>query len=177
MPEAVGKILRDFPAALKKAAVFVNADTDAIGKYIDSGVDTIQLHGDENADFAEKLKKGFGLEIWKALRPRSKEEVDSFRSFPADKFLLDAFSASARGGTGKTADWKLAAYAVETLNAPVILAGGLKLANISEALSVVSPFGVDLSSGVEKSPGIKDEKLIKEFFSAPEIKSRLNFDG
>jgi hypothetical protein len=133
-------------------------------EYAKAGIDTAQLHGDEPPELAEKLSLSGKLEVWKAIKPESKEDIEKYKDYPADKFLIDAFSAEAHGGTGKKADWELAKLAVDTLKAPVLLAGGINSQNAKEALDKVSPFGLDLSSGVEKSPGIKDHGLVNEFF-------------
>lgn len=147
------------PVGFRKVGVFVNASRSEIFSYIEHGIDTVQLHGGEDEDFALKLKGS--AEIWKAVRPRDKDEILQYMDYPADKFLIDTFSKTEKGGTGKTCDWELARFAVEKLPAPVILAGGLNVNNIAEALSRVCPDGIDVSSGVEISPGIKDPLLIE----------------
>ncbi len=81
----------------------------------------------------------------------------------ADAVLLDAYSASAYGGTGERVDWHQAADIVQALKVPVILAGGLKPSNIAEAIAIVQPYGVDVSSGIESAPGIKDASMMRAF--------------
>ncbi|OGV48451.1 MAG: hypothetical protein A2017_19585 [Lentisphaerae bacterium GWF2_44_16] len=140
--------------SIKKVAVFVNSPFEEIMKYISCGIDVVQLHGDEGPDFALKISEY--AEVWKAIRPRSEEDVRKYTSFPAKKFLIDAFSEKQRGGTGKTADRELARLALSTYSRPVILAGGLNPENVYEAVKTVKPYGIDVSSGVEISPGVKD---------------------
>ncbi len=161
-PGKVSLISQSLKTEISKVAVFVNPSRDDIEKYVSAGADVVQLHGDETADFAENVAKS--AEVWKAIRPRSKDDILKYKGFPAAKFLIDAAGGTEYGGTGRKSDWELAKFAVEILGAPVILAGGLNPANIAEAISSVEPFGVDLSSGVESSPGIKDHAKLKDVF-------------
>ena len=161
-PEQVSRIAGSLKAGIRKVAVFVNPGLDEINAYIAAGADVIQLHGDETAEFAEKIAEF--AEVWKALRLKTEDEALNFRKFPASKFLLDAFSEKEYGGTGRKADWNIAKFAVETSSVPIILAGGLNPANIAEAVNSVNPFGVDISSGVESSPGIKDLGKLSKLF-------------
>ncbi len=164
---SVKEIAGEIPGNVLKAAVFVNPTIDEVKEYVAAGVNVIQLHGDETAEFAEEVAK-FAV-VWKALRPENRNDVLKYRDYPADKFLVDTFCGNAYGGTGKTADWDSAKFAVENLNKPVILAGGLNPANIAEAVKSVLPYGIDVSSGVESSPGVKDHGKLTLLFS--EIRS------
>jgi len=165
-PEQTARIISSCKADVENVGVFVNASFENILAYIDAGINIVQLHGDESADLARKLS-GFA-EVWKALRPETKNELNDFANYPADKFLIDAYCPDLRGGTGKTANWDLARFAVDFFNAPVILAGGLGAQNVKEAISKVRPFGLDASSGVEISPGVKDHSLVDEFIKTVE---------
>ncbi len=84
----------------------------------------------------------------------------------ADRIVLDALHPSAYGGTGQTVDWELAAEIVAASSVPVVLAGGLNPGNVAEAIRQVQPFGVDVSSGVESAPGVKDPAKLRAFFEA-----------
>ena len=163
-PENVELILNklEVPESFRKVVVSVNANKDELESYIDAGINTIQFHGGESAEFAEKFANV--AEIWKVIRPRNENDILTAADFPADKFLLDPFDSKLYGGTGKTIDWGLAQFAVKTLNKPVILAGGLSPDNCIEAINAVEPFGIDVNSGVEISPGLKDHKKINELF-------------
>lgn len=160
---SVKDIVGEIPEHVMKAAVFVNPSIDEVRKYIDAGVDVIQLHGDETAEFAEKIAEF--AEVWKAIRPESGNDILKYTDFPASKFLIDALAVTAYGGTGKTADWASAKFAVDKLKAPVILAGGLNPGNIVEAVKTVHPYGIDVSSGVEMSPGVKDHRKLSALFA------------
>jgi len=161
-PEKVLHLTSILKTGIRKVAVFVNPSLDEVNEYLAAGVDSVQLHGEETAEFAEKIAKF--AEVWKALRPKTEDEVLFYRKFPASKFIIDAFSEKEYGGTGTKADWNLAKFAVGKLSAPLILAGGLNPANIAEAVNSVKPFGVDVSSGVESSPGIKDHAKMARLF-------------
>ncbi|MFA6567270.1 MAG: phosphoribosylanthranilate isomerase [Victivallales bacterium] len=170
---SVKGIAGKIPGNVMRVAVFVNPTIDEVKKYVGAGVNAVQLHGDETADFAEEVAKF--AEVWKAIRPETPNDVLNYRDYPADKFLIDTFIGNAYGGTGKTADWESAKFAVENLKAPVILAGGLNSANIAEAVESVRPYGVDVSSGVESSPGVKDHGKLTALFS--KIRSCVNRPG
>ena len=179
-PERVSEILAALPENydFKKVGVFVNAELEEIESYLQAGLDTLQLHGDESADFARncaelKTREGNPPEIWKAFSPTTRSEIEACQMFPADKFLLDAFKKGMRGGTGKVMDLNLAEFAVSTLPKPVILAGGVSPANLAEIVERVHPYGVDANSGVETSPGVKDEKKVERLL---EIAGTLSFE-
>lgn len=159
-------VIEAIPADKRKVGVFVNAAEKFIESYLQAGVTTIQLHGDETPTDVERLKSRFpNAKFWKAIRPQTRQDVENATQFPVDAFLIDAFSSSARGGTGDAADWQLAALAVNILPKPVILAGGLNPDNVGEALKRVEPAGIDASSGLETSPGIKDSDKMLSFIS------------
>ena len=159
---SVGEIVGKIPESVLKVAVFVNPTIDDVKKYVGAGVNVIQLHGDEPSDFAEEIAKF--AEVWKVIRPETEDDIMKYRDYPARRFLIDSYSGKAYGGTGKTADWGIAKFAVENLKAPVILAGGLNPANIAEAVESVHPHGIDVSSGVESSPGLKDHGKLTRLF-------------
>ncbi len=148
----------------KKTGVFVDTDIDFIKTYIDAGIEIIQLHGNENAKFAEECSKL--AEVWKVIKPQSTEDIAKFANFPADKFLLDTFHKDLHGGSGITMELKLAQFAVKHLQKPVILAGGLSPDNVTKIVKMTLPFGIDVNSGVESSPGVKDHTLIQKLFQS-----------
>ncbi len=122
--------------------------------------DILQFHGDETPDYCKK----FPQKIIKAFRIKDKESLVDIPKYEVDYYLLDAYSEVAPGGTGRTFNWDLAKEA-KKFGRPIILSGGLNPENIIEALKKVSPFGVDVSSSVEASPGKKDHKKLKEFIT------------
>ena len=125
-----------------------------------SKINTIQLHGNESAEFCEEVKKTFPLlEMIKAIR------IDELQKSTAltDYQLIDSISDQAWGGTGKTVDWEKAA---KIAGKPVILAGGINPENILKAMKEVKPFALDVSSGVETSPGVKSAQKLRELFKA-----------
>ena len=147
-----------------KVAVFVNEDLDEIQEYLKMGIDIVQLHGDETADFASAIDS----EVWRAIRLREEAQMETFKDYPCSKFLIDSFvkDSAIPGGTGHVANWELAQKFVQAVDKDVLLAGGITRKNFAEALQEVKPFGLDLSSGVEKSPGIKDQKKVIELFDS-----------
>ena len=147
---------------LKRVGVFVNATSGQIEQYINAGIDTVQLHGNESALFAAKCAEL--AEVWKVIKPQSEEDIAKFAHFPVNRFLLDTFHKELAGGTGITIDTELAKFAVGHLPKPVILAGGLSPENCPEIIRKTAPAGIDVNSGVEHAPGIKDHTLIQKLF-------------
>lgn len=169
-PETVRTILSELTEGrsdFRKVGVFVNAGIEEVESYLQAGLDTLQLHGDESAEFARKCAvltspaTGRPPEIWKAFSPIDHVAVNKYRGFPADKFLVDSFKKGMRGGTGTVMDVDVAKFAVDTLPKPVILAGGLSPDNAGKIVEKVRPYGIDVNSGVETTPGVKDEKLMR----------------
>lgn len=166
-PEAIAAILSELPAERPlTVGVVVNESPGALDEIVRvSGVDVIQLSGDESPD----LLDGIDHTVWKTLRfpagttfEQASRILESWLSpsRPVDALLIDAAVPGRYGGTGHTADWELVARLAETY--PVILAGGLTPANVAGAIESVHPFGVDVSSGVEVD-GSKDPGLIQAF--------------
>ncbi len=123
-------------------------------------LDILQFHGDETPDYCQR----FPQKIIKAFRIKNEESLVNIPKYEVDYYLLDTYSEEFPGGTGRAFDWGLA-EAAKKFAKPIILSGGLNPENIVEALKKVSPFGVDVSSGVESSPGKKDHKKLKEFIT------------
>ncbi len=158
--------------ALHRCGVFVNADFATISAAFDEmALEVVQLHGDEGPEFARRLREELGVETWKALRPRSGEEfareMEQFAG-EVDGVLLDGWSKTARGGTGTPFPWADVASRRNELpdDLRFVAAGGLGPANVAEMMELLSPDVVDVSSGVERAPGLKDHTLIHEFAAA-----------
>jgi phosphoribosylanthranilate isomerase len=154
-------IAADVPANVKKVGVFVDQPAGDIARIMDEvGLDIAQLHGHETADFC----RGVGRAVIKTIALRDDGFVN-LADFDADVMLLvDAHDAVRRGGTGKTVNWDVARDIAAAR--PTILAGGLNAANVKLAIRSVRPYGIDVSSGVESSPGIKDATRLRRFFEA-----------
>ena len=150
------------PPGVSSFGVFVNPDEELVLKAIMvGGIDVVQLHGDEDPDFCKR----FSPRVVKALRLRSEEDLERIKPYEGcvRGFLIDAWVEDQYGGTGRRVDLTLAARAIGMTERPVILAGGLSPENLEEVLKEVRPYGVDVSSGVERSPGKKDLSLCKRF--------------
>jgi phosphoribosylanthranilate isomerase len=157
-------------AAMRRRAqlvgVFVNAGLDEVVTTADVvGLTYVQLHGDEGPSFAEAVARRAGVKVIKAARVGARADVqalDAFRN--VDMHLLDTFRAGTPGGTGETFDWDLVAE--RRSRADLLLSGGLTPENVSAAIARTTPWGVDTSSGVEASPGIKDPAKVEAFLAA-----------
>lgn len=166
-PELAQNIIQNLQTTAQKVGVFVNMSADEINEIVDlCGLDIIQLHGEETTELAEQL----GCErVWKAFHVTSVADIAQAAAYPASAIVVDTATAGLRGGTGKTCDWQLAAQAAQKFT--TILAGGIKPENILEAIAIVKPFAIDIASGVEAAPGIKDHNKIRELFEKLETRN------
>jgi phosphoribosylanthranilate isomerase len=162
-PEAARAMVRRLPPFVTSVGVFAN-ETDA-GRVIsiarEAGATAVQLHGPGFPDLQELLS-AFTLVV--AVPVREGFKAEALGKFRLNAYLLDAFDADRLGGTGKTFDWNAAREAKRY--GPIILAGGLTPENVGQAVRVVRPFAVDVASGVESAPGIKDSAKLSAFFAA-----------
>jgi len=160
--EAAAQIIRELPPQVLKAGVFVNSPKDVVTRAAqECGLNLLQFHGEETPEYCLQ----FGLPSIKEFRIRDAASLESLPAYKTHAWLLDAYSPSQRGGTGETFNWALAAEAPKP-GRPIFLAGGLTPENVSDAIRQVRPYGVDVSSGVEKAPRFKDHAKLKAFIEA-----------
>lgn len=165
-PELAARITESVGMRMEKVGVFVNLSIDEIIEIEDAvPLDTIQLHGDESPEFIAELRSESDATIIKAVRIDPQFDANSVLSYGADAILIDAYSEGGRGGTGLTVDRAIARQIAELVD-QVYLAGGLTPENVALAINAVRPFAVDVASGVESSPGIKDPTKVKAFIEA-----------
>lgn len=169
-PAVVRSIVAALPPFVLTVGVFVNEDPAVVRTILDEcGLALAQLHGDETAAYCQSLSRP----VLKALRLRDRATFLALAEFQGRAnvrgFLVDAYHEAAYGGTGQTVDWSLAAEAARA--APILLAGGLTPANVGEAVRLVKPYGVDVSSGVEARPGKKDPDKVKAFIEQARLVS------
>jgi phosphoribosylanthranilate isomerase len=157
-PERAREIAAALPSAVTAVGVFVNQDAAEVNRIAETAqLGAVQLHGDETPAFAAAISRP----VLKACAA----DDDRLGRWPAAvTLLIDVFDRERRGGTGQTVDWEKAAAVAATRE--VLLAGGLTPANVAAAVARVRPFGIDVSSGVERAPGIKDAAKIDALFAA-----------
>jgi phosphoribosylanthranilate isomerase len=156
-PAEVRAIVRRLPPLVTAVGVFVDPTRDEVLRAVDaSGVGVVQLHGDEPPELCLSLP----LPVLKAIRVTDAHSLAQLASYDVQGFLLDAPSPG-YGGSGATFDWSLAAEVAREL--PIVLAGGLTHENVAEAVRTVSPWAVDVASGVESAPGVKDAERMARF--------------
>ncbi len=156
-PAQVREISRQLPPWVIRVGVFVNEDPLVVRELLrDCYLDLAQLHGEESLQATELLPG----KVIKAFRA-GKDPIDlSWRETPLRAVLVDTYQPNSQGGTGQTFDWSLFGE-YRKLGFPLVLAGGLRPENIIEAIRATGADGVDLSSGVELRPGVKDQSKIK----------------
>jgi phosphoribosylanthranilate isomerase len=161
-PQAVRDIVRGLPAGPRRVGVLADEPPERVRELLDfCGLDLAQLHGDED----EAVLRAVGLaRAWKAVHLRSPEDVARALALPPVTLVVDTAAGDARGGSGVTGDWVLAARLAA--QRPVLLAGGLNPENVAAAVAAVRPAGVDVSSGVEAAPGRKDAGKVRAFVAA-----------
>ncbi|HEV8723650.1 MAG TPA: phosphoribosylanthranilate isomerase [Candidatus Binatia bacterium] len=165
-PEKAREILQALPAGSFNVALFVNAAKEKVQEIIAHGqlpggrqaYNGLQFHGEENATFC----RGWGMKVIKAFRVKEKNSLAGMKDFPADFYLLDSWSTG-YGGSGEQFPWDWL-DGIDTNK--LILSGGLRVDNVADAIHRIHPFGVDVCSGVEARPGIKDHVRLKEFILA-----------
>lgn len=161
-PAVAKHIIRNLPPFVLPVGVFVNDPPDTVRKLFDEcGLALAQLHGDESPGFCELLRRP----VLRAIRLRDRSSLLALAEFKGRTgvrgFVVDVFSSTSYGGTGQTTDWRLAGEVAKIV--PIVLAGGLTPENVPDAIRQVHPYGVDVSSGVEHSPGRKNPAKIRAF--------------
>lgn len=144
-----------------RVGIFVDPSFETVMEVAKSvRLDTIQLHGRETPEFAEDIRNE-GFRVWKVVKVAGAKSLQGFVDYPCDALLLDTCDPSSPGGTGKSFDWNL----LHEWEAPLpwILSGGLTPETVSEAVLRLSLTGVDVASGIESAPGIKDHELMRAF--------------
>jgi phosphoribosylanthranilate isomerase len=166
-PGVAAGIARQVRRKVETVGVFVNQPLDEIASAVDVlGLTHVQLHGDEGPSFCTAVGQRTGAKVIKALRIAHAADIRDAERYRTDFHLLDTAKAGTYGGTGQTWDWGLIAQRRSKL--PLILSGGLTGENVAEAIAAVKPWGVDVASGVEASPGVKDPAKLEAFFAAVE---------
>jgi len=161
--DAARTIIAQLPPFVTTVGVFVDEDPARVKELAAAvGLDWLQLHGKETPEYCRSLDR----RVIKAFRIKDENSLDELAPYQgaAQALLLDTYKKGQVGGTGETFNWNLALEAKKY--GPIILAGGLTAANVSEAISVAQPVAVDVASGVEVSPGKKDPEKLKAFFAA-----------
>lgn len=162
-------LARAVPTGVRSIGLFVNPEDEELER-IATGIqlDMIQLHGDETPERVAEIKARFAMPVIKAIRVATKYDLEGIEEFEdaADWLLFDAKPANAElpGGTGQSFDWNI--LKGKSFKKRWMLSGGLDTDNVKEALSILKPNAVDISSGVESAPGIKDAEKIKSFIKA-----------
>ncbi len=160
--EKARSIVRKLPPFITTVGLFVDEtveNMEAVCRFC--GLDAVQLHGNESPGALNKLKD---FKTIKAFRIQNEKDIGPIKKYKPSAILLDGYSENKMGGTGTTFNWKIVKKLKTSI--PIIVAGGLTYLNVSQAIKVVKPYGVDVSSGVESKPGEKDKGLIKKFIDA-----------
>jgi phosphoribosylanthranilate isomerase len=164
-PGVAAGLARAVRRRIELVGVFVNQPLDDVEAAADAiGLTHVQLHGDEGPAFCAAVRERTGCRVIKALRIGSAADVRDAARFHTDLHLLDSAVHGLRGGSGRTWDWELAAQ--RRSDVPVILSGGLTPENVAEGIAAVRPYAVDVASGVEAAPGIKDPAKAEAFVRA-----------
>jgi len=167
-PGVAAGIARPMRRQVELVGVFVNQSLDEIAGMVDVlGLTHVQLHGDEGPSFCQAVAQRTGAKVIKAVRISHAADLRDLERFHTDFHLLDtAAGAGEYGGTGRTWDWSLLTQ--RRNKTPYLIAGGLNPENIAEAIAATRPWGVDVSSGVESAPGVKDPAKLESLFAAIE---------
>ena len=159
----------EIAAAVKRrvevVGVFVNPTLEHVAETAEEvGLTMLQLHGEEGPAFCAEAARRTGCRVIKAARVRSRADIQALGAFHTDFHLLDSYTPGRPGGTGETFAWDVARG--HRSSVPVILSGGLTPDNVADAIATLRPFAVDVASGVESSPGVKDAAKLDAFAAA-----------
>src|SRR3989338_5765630 len=158
-PSKARKIVEALPPFVTPVGVFVNQKERAVRDICQFvRLQTLQFHGDEEPAYCKRFKD---YKIMKAFRIRDDFDFAVLEQYKVDAYVFDAYQDNAFGGTGTTFNWHL--IQPKQIKRPFILSGGLSAGNILQALETLKTYAVDVSSGVERSPGLKNHALVKEF--------------
>ena len=159
-PSKARKIIEALPPFVVPVGVFVNQSEKAVREICRfTRIHTVQFHGDEKPVYCKRF---VDYKIIKAFRVESFFPFEDLKKYKVDAFLFDTYQEGIEGGTGKVFNWKI--LVGQKFDKPIILSGGLSAENVQKALEMVSPQAIDVSSSLEKSPGIKSPRLIRNFF-------------
>ncbi len=160
-PQDAARIIDELPPFVNCAGVFVDAPVKIVEKIArQCKTGTLQFHGNESHEYCSYFRKKY--KVIKAFRIKNKKDLKDLAKYKVDGYLLDTFVRGIKGGTGKAFDWRLAKQAKKIVS-PIILSGGLNPENIADAIRLVKPYAVDVSSGVELRPREKDKILMEKF--------------
>ncbi len=163
-PQRARKIVEALAGSVRAVGVFVDASAEEIRSTAKrAGIESVQLHGDFSAETCRELAREF--RVIRAFSTDGRFQPEDAGSFPDCDVLLDSHHAELRGGTGLTCDWP-AARATLPFARFLILSGGLNAQNVGQAIATVAPHAVDVCSGVESAPGVKDYRTIEKFIAA-----------
>jgi phosphoribosylanthranilate isomerase len=165
-PQHAAEIADQYRRSAEIAGVFVDAKIDHVVQLANEiGLSIIQLHGNEGQQYCEVVAQRTGARVIKAFRVQNRSVLAEMGKYwDVNYHLLDSYKAGVPGGTGQTFDWSFVRESKHT--APLILSGGLTPENVAEAITVVRPYAVDVASGVELAPGVKDQDKMRAFFQA-----------
>ena len=163
-PEIARQIIETIPRSAGAVGVFVDATADEIRNTAKrAGIESVQLHGDFSPETCRELAREF--RVIRAFRTEARFQPEDAGAFPDCDVLLDAHHIELRGGTGVTCDWS-AARATLPFTRFLILSGGLNAQNVAHAIAAVAPHALDVCSGVESAPGVKDYRTMEKFIAA-----------
>jgi len=170
-PSAARAIIKGLPPFVLTVGVFVNEDVGRIKETAaQAGLSCVQLHGDETPARAVDVVEMACPRVIKAFRVAEGFDIISLDAYSVQACLLDAYKPGVPGGTGETFDWGTAVEAAKRNR--IILSGGLTPDNVGQAVDMVRPYAVDVSSGVEAAPGIKDAAKVRRFIEAAKAAGR-----
>jgi phosphoribosylanthranilate isomerase len=163
--EEAARIAGAYRRTAEVCGVFVNQTLEEVAGSVEAaGLTMVQLHGDEGPAFCNEVARRTGAKVMKAARVRGRADLQALEPFHTDLHLLDAHKDGSYGGTGETFDWEL--VAARHSHIPLVLSGGLTAENVAAGIAATRPFAVDVASGTEASPGVKDSAKLRAFGEA-----------
>ncbi len=157
-PQSAAQIIKKLPPFVSRVGVFVNEDLSTILEIVKlTNIDTVQLHGSESPEFCSQIP----LPVLKSFSVKSDMDFSILDNYSCSGFLLDTWNNEMHGGSGKTFNWSIAKSLCNHYG-NIVIAGGLGPSNVEEALDTLHPYGVDINSGIEIMPGVKNPHKMKD---------------
>jgi phosphoribosylanthranilate isomerase len=164
-PTDAARIARVLRRRVQLVGVFVDQPLDEVAFLVETvPLSIVQLHGDEGPSYCAEIKRRTGARVIKAARVRGRDDIQALSAFRTDLHLVDTHREGTHGGTGETFDWGLLDGRRSPV--PLILSGGLHAGNVAQGIDAIHPWAVDVASGVESAPGVKDHNKLAAFLEA-----------
>lgn len=162
-PDKAAKIIAGLPPFVSAVGLFVNEAEETVSEIVNvTGIDTLQFHGDESPEYCDLFSH---LRTIKAFRIQTAKDLEKLAHFDVNAYLLDSYHPEQYGGTGLSFAWQMLESVDSVRRSRLVIAGGISPDNVGQLMGHIKPYAIDLCSGVEHSPGVKDHSLVSKLMN------------